>query len=58
MENGSLTISRKVGESFYITTPEGELIKICLSDYVGKQTKVTIEAPKNFMISREELMAG
>ena len=50
-----LVLSRKEGESIILRLPNGEQIKILLSEYVGQQTKVVVDAPNNVLILREEL---
>ena len=50
-----LVLSRKEGESIILNLPNGESISITLSKYVGMQTKVSINAPKNVEVLRREL---
>ena len=46
--------SNKEGESLIIKTPDGQEIKITLTRYRNVQTEVGIEAPKDYVIVREE----
>ena len=50
-----LVLSRKEGESIILNLPNCESISITLSKYVGLQTKVSINAPKNVKVLRKEL---
>jgi len=47
-----LTLSRRVGESLEI----GDDITITVSQIAGKQTKLSIDAPKKIPIYRSELL--
>lgn len=50
-----LVLSRKVGESIILNLPNGDTVRICLTSYVGEQTRVGIEAPQVVQMLREEL---
>jgi carbon storage regulator len=49
-----LIIKRKLGESFFIG--ENQEVKITYLGFTGNQLKLGIEAPKDFLILREELL--
>jgi len=51
-----LTISRKEGEGFTLVLADGGTVKIKLAYYDGQQTKVSISAPQNVLILRDELV--
>jgi len=53
-----LILSRKEGESIILNLPDGEQVRICLTQYNGDQTRVGIEAPLSIQILREELIGG
>ena len=55
-ENGKLTVARSEGQSIIVTTGFGEEIEITLHSFQGKQCRVTVDAPKNIGITREELI--
>lgn len=46
-----LVLQRKIGQSIYI----GEDIKITIQDITSDKVKISIEAPKDITIVREEL---
>lgn len=46
-----LVLQRKIGQSIYI----GEDIKITIQDITSDKVKISIEAPKDISIIREEL---
>lgn len=46
-----LVLQRKIGQSIFV----GEDIKITIQDISSDKVKISIEAPKNIMIVREEL---
>ncbi|MDD4843165.1 MAG: carbon storage regulator [Anaerotignum sp.] len=46
-----LVLQRKIGQSIYI----GEDIKITIQDIASDKVKISIEAPKDITIVREEL---
>ena len=50
-----LTLTRRVGESFTITTPDGIKLKLYVSNLKRSQVKFSIDAPKNFRVLRTEL---
>ena len=56
-----LVLTRKFGEKVYITTPEGKKIAltVCGIQGYGKngRVKIGIEAGKEYVIAREELMS-
>jgi len=51
-----LIISRKEGEGFKLFLADGKSVVIRLERYEGQQTKVSIEAPREVMILRDELL--
>ena len=51
-----LVLSRKEGEAIILKLPNGEQVRFVLTEYLGQQTKVGIDAPENVMIYREELL--
>ena len=51
-----LILSRKHNESITITTPSGENIEITILEGKGTQVKVGIDAPKDYLILRDELL--
>lgn len=53
-----LLLSRKEGESIILNLPNGDQVRICLTQYNGVQTKVGIDAPPNVQILREELIGN
>lgn len=52
---GGLTITREPMESFSITSPSGERIRIRIGKVQGKRVKVNIVAPRDYQILREEV---
>lgn len=46
-----LVLQRKIGQSIYV----GEDIKITIQDITSDKVKISIEAPKDITIMREEL---
>ena len=46
-----LVLQRKIGESIYI----GDDIKITIQDVLGERVKISIDAPREISIMREEL---
>ena len=53
-----LILSRKEGEGLTLILPNGDNIKITLSEYQGLQTKVCITAPDDILILRNELLGN
>ena len=51
-----LILSRKENESLTIKLPDGQIITICLLAYKGEITKIGVEAPKDVLILRSELI--
>lgn len=51
-----LTITRRLNEALFITTPSGDTIDILVTR-VGKQISLAIGAPDSFKILREELLS-
>jgi len=51
-----LTIERKEREAVIIQTPDGEEIRIVLHDLRNDRVKVSIDASKEYIITREELL--
>ena len=50
-----LILERKTNESIIITTPSGERITIHMYDTTRGKAKVGIDAPKEYLILRDEL---
>ncbi len=53
-----LVLKRREGESLISKTPIGEEVKVMLTSYDGQQANVGIEAPKDYVILREEKHAN
>ena len=51
-----LTIARKPNEFIIIQTPDGDEIRITVNKFQSDQVKVSIDAPRDYIINREELM--
>jgi carbon storage regulator CsrA len=51
-----LVISRKLNEKFTLTLPNGEIIMITLGDVQRGNVRLCIDAPRNVIISRNELL--
>lgn len=47
---------RKVGQSLYITTPEGRLIRIIVTDSYKGHAVLSVDADKSVKILRNELV--
>jgi len=45
-----------VNEEIHITTPEGIVIRIVVTEVRGDKSRIGIEAPKDFKISRPEIV--
>jgi len=57
MENGNLVFTRNFGESFTVYTPNGNVVITLLSNkFSTNQVKVSVSAPKNFKIMRNEII--
>lgn len=50
-DSGNLVISRKQGEALVI----GKEIRVSIASIKGKQVQLRIEAPRNILVSREEI---
>lgn len=50
-----LTLSRKIGESIIIQNGD-EVIEVKLSKIKGPKAEISIAAPREYVISREELL--
>jgi len=55
MGKGNLSFSRKPGECFTIFTSEGE-IKVCIVDSSYTRIRVSVNAPEQVLILRDELI--
>ena len=53
-----LIISRKEGEGFKLFLADGSIVMIRLERYDGQETKVSIQAPREVTILRDELLSG
>ncbi len=53
-----LTISRKSNEALIIQTPDGDEIRVVVHGFQKDQVKVSIDAPRDYVITREELLEG
>jgi|GEM_PF-2911928 len=51
-----LSLKRTVGQSVHITTGDGQLIKVSITELCGRQVKLGIEADKSVTIMRDELV--
>lgn len=51
-----LTLSRKSGESVLILLPDGRHITIFVQQEIRGSTRLSIDAPKDVIIFREELL--
>lgn len=51
-----LVLSRKVGERIRILTPKGEVIWVTIVDVDRGKVRVGIEAPRDIVVHREELI--
>ena len=51
-----LILERKSNESIIIETPDGNTIKIHMIDTTRGKAKVGIDAPKDYLILRDELV--
>ena len=51
-----LILGRKEGEAFTLILPNGDKVEITLAEYVGQETKVSIHAPDDVLILRNELL--
>ncbi len=50
-----LILSRKENEAIVLITPQNQKIVVRLTKYVGQETKLSIDAPCDILILREEL---
>lgn len=55
---GSLTLTRKPGESVLLTTPGGETVLITCVELRPNQVRLTFAAPRSVEIARTELLLG
>lgn len=51
-----LVLSRKTGERIRILTPKGEVIWVTIVDVDRGKVRVGIEAPRDIVVHREELI--
>lgn len=51
-----LCLTRRPGEGVTITTPDGTEIKVYIGHMHGLQAKVSIDAPKEYKIVRNEII--
>jgi len=51
-----LVIGRREGQSFTLILPNGDVVEVTLKEYVGQETKVSIDAPDDVTILRNELL--
>jgi len=52
-----LTLTRKENESIICTLPNGDEIEIVVTKVNGKQARISIAAPNDVRIMREELLS-
>ncbi len=52
-----LILTRKPNETFFINTPNGDQISVTLLSFRGNQARIGINAPIEYNIVREELLA-
>ncbi len=51
-----LILTRRIGETIIIETPAGEHIEVAVLGVKGNQVRVGIEAPREVVVLREELV--
>mgnify|MGYP000297041613 CR=1 FL=1 len=51
-----LSLKRSVGQSVHITTADGQLIIVSITELSGRQVKLSIEADESVTIMRDELV--
>ena len=51
-----LSLKRSVGQSVHITTGDGQLITVSITELSGRQVKLSIEADESVIIMRDELV--
>lgn len=51
-----LVLSRRIGETIKIVTPDKHEINVTLTQLKGGQAKVGIDAPAYYVILREEML--
>lgn len=55
-QKGTLALTRKQSETFIIQTKDGDTIKVGISQIQGNRATVFIQADKDILIVREELL--
>jgi len=60
--SGRLVLTRKTGEAlcFHIQNPDGSSteFKLSIAKTIGKQVRLSVDAPDNVKVFREELLEG
>lgn len=51
-----LSLTRKQNESIICTLPNGDEIEILVTQINGNQVRISIDAPNDILIMREELL--
>jgi len=51
-----LTVARKPNQAIIIQTPDGDELRIVVNNFRLDQIKISIDAPQEYTINREELM--
>ena len=51
-----LILTRRIGETIIIETPEGTLITVTVLGVKGNQVRIGTDAPEKVVILREELL--
>ena len=52
-----LVLSRRVSETIIITAPDGTQLTLMLVKVRGDKARIGVDAPKNWIIHREEVQA-
>ena len=52
-----LVLTRKTDEAIIIELPNGQQVDIIVSEVKGNQVRIGIDAPRNVIVLREELIA-